>query len=160
MTQSIVFHNAIIRERIHLDSQLFLKQHLPIIFREWVIFNLNPCPWCIIKNFGFYTLEALPNITSGYKWWVSVWSKRLDEIMCKSCWCFSLESFSIPTKSDFFRKVILKSIIARLRRFPEIDLVRFLGNRPKSKPLQGCPDLYLEVNRLSNPFFYYRGVPH
>ena len=21
--------------------------------------------------------------------------------------------------------------------------------------IQGCPDLYLEVNRLSNPFFYY-----
>ena len=131
MTQRVVFHNAIKlgsvqqiiairtdRKNLSLESQIFLEQivqqnvlYIPTSFWEWVVISLDPCTWCIIKYFGFHAINwwvqrGASSKTSGYKWWVSVWSKRHGEIMCKRCQWFVFECFTIPT-----RKMIWKTII-------------------------------------------------
>ena len=75
-------------------------QYLPITIRKWVVISLYPFSQPIIKNFCLQSISCWK--VSGYKWWISIRSKRKDFQMRELWWCFCFEGFSIETRKIFW----------------------------------------------------------
>ena len=93
--------------RVHLSVGMYMM-NLPISIREWVISQWFPFFWIIVQNFSLqsiYRREVSAAGVSGYKWWVSIRSKRPDIIMRELWWWFRFEGSSIKTRKLFIRSI-------------------------------------------------------